>query len=268
MILRSTRAALAVATLGLVVGGTGVAVAGNVDHHGGYDHGGAPNDIPNLSLVKNDIKAYYGDSGTAQASPTSRYADDVTHVERTARKALPRLVARAEGRPAIVVDVDDTTLSTYTYEARNDFGYNPQVNADFIHEVGMPAVFGMPSMLRSAKAEGVRVFYLTGRPNPGNPFGDTQRADTLRDLRAAGYPDVSDGHLFMRDKADPPAYLDCDHPETRTYCTTVQYKSKTRAHLESLGYDLVQGFGDQYSDLKGGSVDATYKLPNPMYYLP
>ena len=51
-------------------------------------------------------------------------------------------------------------------------------------------------------------------------------------------------------------------------CTTIHYKSATRAHIESLGYDIVANFGDQYSDLKGGYADKTFKLPNPNYYLP
>jgi hypothetical protein len=51
-------------------------------------------------------------------------------------------------------------------------------------------------------------------------------------------------------------------------CTTIHYKSATRAHIESLGYDITGNFGDQYSDLKGGYADHTFKLPNPNYYLP
>ena len=51
-------------------------------------------------------------------------------------------------------------------------------------------------------------------------------------------------------------------------CTTTQYKSLTRQHIESLGYDIVANFGDQFSDLKGGFSDATFKIPNPMYFLP
>ena len=55
-----------------------------------------------------------------------------------------------------------------------------------------------------------------------------------------------------------------------TFCTTVQYQSLTRRHIESLhgGQDIVQNFGDQYSDLQGGDADATDKLPNPMSFLP
>ena len=46
-------------------------------------------------------------------------------------------------------------------------------------------------------------------------------------------------------------------------CTTAHYKTATRAHIESLGYDIVANFGDQYSDLVGGYADRTFKLPNP-----
>jgi hypothetical protein len=51
-------------------------------------------------------------------------------------------------------------------------------------------------------------------------------------------------------------------------CPTIQYKSGVRAHIEDLGYEIVANFGDQFSDLKGGFADRTFKLPNPNYYLP
>ena len=35
-----------------------------------------------------------------------------------------------------------------------------------------------------------------------------------------------------------------------------------------MGYDIVANFGDQFSDLNGGFADSTYKIPNPMYFLP
>jgi predicted secreted acid phosphatase len=263
------RAALAVATLGLVVGGTGVAVGqtgSDHAHHGGYDHGGRPNDIPNLGLVKNDIKAYYGDDGTTDHNATgdSQYAADVRRVERKAYTALPTLIKKADAAPVVLVDVDDTTLLTYRYEATHDFGYDPTVNAAYIHDPGMPQVFGMPDLLTTASRRHAEVYYLTGRP-------ESQRADTERDLTKAGYPDVDSDHLFMRDKANPPAYLQsCDKPPSGPYCTTVQYKSQTREHIETLngGQDIVANFGDQFSDLSGGFADARYKMPNPMYFLP
>jgi hypothetical protein len=51
-------------------------------------------------------------------------------------------------------------------------------------------------------------------------------------------------------------------------CTTIHYKSATRAHIDSLGYEIVANFGDQFSDLEGGHADRTFKMPNPNYFLP
>ena len=61
-----------------------------------------------------------------------------------------------------------------------------------------------------------------------------------------------------------PSYIHC----AAASCTTVEYKSGTRAHIESLGYTIVGNFGDQYSDLQGGHAERNVKLPNPTYYLP
>jgi hypothetical protein len=60
-----------------------------------------------------------------------------------------------------------------------------------------------------------------------------------------------------------PDYLPCG-----LTCTTVQYKSGTRAHIEATGAKIVLNVGDQFSDLEGGYGLRPVKLPNPMYYLP
>ena len=59
-----------------------------------------------------------------------------------------------------------------------------------------------------------------------------------------------------------PAYLTC-----QATCTTVEYKSLTRKHIESLGYRIVANVGDQFSDLQGGHEQRAFKLPNPMYFI-
>ena len=46
-------------------------------------------------------------------------------------------------------------------------------------------------------------------------------------------------------------------------CTTIHYKSATRAHIESLGYDIVANFGYQFSDLKGGFADTHVQAAEP-----
>ena len=39
-------------------------------------------------------------------------------------------------------------------------------------------------------------------------------------------------------------------------------------HLAEQGYTILLSMGDQESDLAGGYAEKTFKLPNPVYYLP
>ena len=66
----------------------------------------------------------------------------------------------------------------------------------------------------------------------------------------------------LKDQTQP--YLSSCAPS----CTTIQYKSLTRRLIESQGYDIVANVGDKFSDLEGGFADRTFKMPNPMYFLP
>ncbi len=100
---------------------------------------------------------------------------------------------------------------------------------------------------------------------------------TLENLIDAGYT-IDPSHVYLKDataQTEPwlsscvmPAPTPTDPNATKFICTTIQYKSMTRQHIESLGYNIVANFGDQFSDLKGGFADTTYKIPNPMYFLP
>jgi predicted secreted acid phosphatase len=129
-------------------------------------------------------------------------------------------------------------------------------------------------MANTASKEGYAVFYLTGRPA-------SQESATLGNLTSngvgvdAGFPapttlnDGEDGLFTKPAVADYPDYLKAACAgDPNGSCTTVHYKSATRAHIESLGYDIVANFGDQFSDLVGGFADKTFKLPNPNYFLP
>jgi hypothetical protein len=228
--------------------------------------------IQNLDQVKTAIKAYYGDTATSTpdpvdgktmlhvASPTGAYAEEMSGIEARAGRYLAARShpGRSHGRQqnkAIVLDVDDTTLNTYDYEIYSNFVYNPDTNADFVNAAAFPAVFGMPSLVNRARHEGYSIFFLTGRP-------DAQRAGTVTNLDNVGYPSVPADHLFLKDLSDP--WLSSCAPS----CSTIQYKSLTRRHIESLGYRIVANFGDQFSDLKGGFADKRVKIPNPMYFLP
>jgi len=178
------------------------------------------------------------------------------------------------GTRAIVLDVDDTALLTWNYEVFSNWAYNPATNADYVTGQKFPAVPGMVAMAQAAEREGYAIFFLTGRPTSQEPA-------TLGNLTAdgigvdAGFPKpttLTDGEDGLFTKPDVSAYPDylkkacADDPGGK--CTTIHYKSATRAHIESLGYNIVANFGDQFSDLKGGYADRTFKLPNPNYYLP
>jgi hypothetical protein len=242
-------AAAVVAASGLVF--TGIAVSQSTPRHG--------DSIPNITLVENQIKAYYGDTvvGTDHLpSSDGNYAHEVEGLAAKAQHYLAHAHVR-QGQPAVVFDVDDTTLNTYNYEIFSSFAYNPVTNADYVNNQRFPAVFGMPALVNWASTHGYTVFFLTGRP-------EAQRAGTEGNLGKVGYQAPADAtHLYLRNKTAPPAYLPCEPT-----CTTIQYKSGTRAHIESLGYHIVANFGDQFSDLDGGHADKTFKMPNPMYYLP
>ncbi|HEU5006394.1 MAG TPA: HAD family acid phosphatase [Jatrophihabitantaceae bacterium] len=274
--------ATAVATLALAV--PGVAMAHG--HHSGHAPARAvpappaqptrADQIQNLDQVKTAIKAYYGDTvdgtdpdGSPRHVPsaTGAYANEMHGIE---ARAAGYLAARmhpwkhhdhvrpgdtTSGRPAIVLDVDDTTLNTYDYEIWSNFVYNPASNATFVNDGAFPAVPYMPQLVNWAADNGYTIFYLTGRPA-------SQLSGTVTNLTNVGYPAPVTGDVFLKDMSDP--WLSSCAPN----CTTIQYKSLTRAHIESLGYDIVGNFGDQYSDLKGGYADRAFKLPNPMYYLP
>ncbi|HZQ81254.1 MAG TPA: HAD family acid phosphatase [Gaiellaceae bacterium] len=235
------------------------------------------NQITNLDVLRQQIRNYYGDpNGTGTFGTNSNYAKEA---ESVASDGSHWLAAKAHHsdrgkQQAIVLDVDDTTLATWNYEVASDWDYNPTTNAEYVTDQKFPAVPGMVDMVKKAAQEGYAIFFLTGRPA-------SQEQPTLGNLTSdgvgvdAGYPDptrLNDGEdgLFTKPAvADYPGYLKTAcASDPNGSCTTIDYKSATRKHIESLGYDIVANFGDQFSDLKGGYADKTFKLPNPNYYLP
>jgi predicted secreted acid phosphatase len=230
--------------------------------------------ITNVDVLRQQIRNYYGDPlGTGIASADSNYAKEATSVAAAGERWL-NANHNTHGTKAILLDVDDTTLLTWNYEVFSNWAFNPTTNGQFVNDQRFPAVPGMVDLLTTAEREGYAIFFLTGRPQ-------AQEQATLGNLTAdgvgvdAGYPKpttLSDGEdgLFTKPAVvDYPDYLKaaCANDPNGS-CTTIHYKSATRAHIESLGYDIVANFGDQFSDLTGGSADRTFKMPNPNYFLP
>ncbi|WP_426563914.1 HAD family acid phosphatase [Angustibacter sp. McL0619] len=236
------------------------------------------NQITNIDVLRQQIRNYYGDPlGTGVFAADGNYAKEAGYVARDGKRWLSFTKhgsSSHHGQKAIVMDVDDTTLATWNYEIFSNWAYNFTTNNDYVTGQKFPAVPGMVDMANYAAAHGYAIFYLTGR-------GTTQEAATLGNLTSdgvgvdAGYPaptTLADGEDGLFTKPDVTAYPDylvaACAGDTGGKCTTIHYKSATRAHIESLGYDIVANFGDQFSDLKGGHADRTFKMPNPNYFLP
>ena len=46
------------------------------------------------------------------------------------------------------------------------------------------------------------------------------------------------------------------------------FKAPERRKLTEEGFTILLSIGDQQSDLSGGYAERTFKLPNPVYFLP
>jgi hypothetical protein len=244
--------------------------------------------VTNIDVLRQQIKNYYGDP-LAVTGPSGTWSSGLNldgnyahETEFVADSGGHWLAARAHahypsGVKAIVLDVDDTTLATWNYELYSNWDYNPPTNAAFVTGELFPAVPGMVEMVQQAKAEGYTIIWITGRPAG-------QEAATLANLTKTdvGYPAPTalptatlgggaDGLFTKPAVADYPPYLQtacADEIAAGKSCTTVHYKSATRGYIESLGYEIVANFGDQFSDFTGGFEDRTFKMPNPNYFLP
>jgi hypothetical protein len=259
--------------------------------------------ITNIDVLRLEIKNYYGTPGASTGSAASGWtlplnldSNYAKEAESVAASGWRWLASQAKshapsGMKAIVLDVDDTTLTTYNYELYSNWDYVPATNATFVFGQYFPATPGMVDMVQKAHDAGYAIFFITGRGQSqeqatlGNLTDDTTAALPNPDPRDvdAGYPAPTTIHLqgggtvdglFTKPSVENyPAYL--NQPQfcaaaiaAGTSCATIQYKSGTRAYIESLGYEIVANFGDQYSDLIGGYAEKTFKLPNPNYYLP
>lgn len=94
--------------------------------------------------------------------------------------------------------------------------------------------------------------------------GSDSRALTAANLEYAGYGK----QCAQVDAQMDPCYLQLDMREDSDTRLASIYKPDRRAQLQQKGHVIVGSFGDQWSDLAGTSpAVASFKLPNPMYYI-
>jgi len=203
-----------------------------------------PDEPTNIDSIKQQLKKYH-DCQEAEC-----YVPQLKHQAEVAIRFLEESAATAKpgDKLAIVLDIDETSLSNWAVEIRDDFAYVP---TDSNLCVALRCGKAIPSTLRifkEAVAAKIAVFFITGRP-------EGQRTDTEANLKAEGY-DHWDG-LSLRPE---------DHPKTQTVS---DYKSGERGKIVASGYRIVLNVGDQLSDLAGDpQAEHSVKLPNPFYFIP
>ena len=96
--------------------------------------------------------------------------------------------------------------------------------------------------------------------------------DELRGgMDASQYKDYVLVLLFIKYVSDKYAgvpYAPIEIPEGASFKSASDFKAPERRRLAEQGYTILISIGDQESDLAGGFAERTFKLPNPVYFLP
>jgi predicted secreted acid phosphatase len=200
----------------------------------------------NIGTVKDSLREYHKDS----------YMKDIAAVFSVVQNYVERRAAVVE-KPAIVLDIDETSLTNWTNLDLDDFGFIKKgpcsERKDFacgftnwVRKGTADPIEPTRDFYNAARAMHVAVFFITGRLN-------SQRAITVKNLHRAGYRGWT--KLVTRPDNDPEKSI-------------VPFKSGERAKIAKDGYTILATIGDQQSDLEGGSAECGFKLPDPFYFIP
>jgi predicted secreted acid phosphatase len=204
-----------------------------------------PLNLGQLKLQLRDYRCFKYDDEVA-----AKLAEARTWIEQRA----PQVV-----NPAIVLDIDETSLSNWEAMYHNDFGYvaggtcelaskSACGEQDWELSASATAIKPTLDLFKAAKAKNIAVFFITGRYDV-----ELEKAATELNLHKAGYSGW-DG-LYLRDpKAPRPS--------------VAEYKRDARIDIEKSGYTIIANIGDQLSDLALGHAERTFKVPNPFYFIP
>jgi len=158
-------------------------------------------------------------------------------------------------RPAIVLDIDETSLSNWEEIFHNDFGFFAEGDCDlnskracgqgdWDRSARAVAIAPTVDLFNAAKAHHVAVFFITGRRDVWG-----ERDATEFNLHKVGY-DGWDG-LYLR-------------PQESNEHSVAPYKTWARSDIEAHGYTIIANVGDQWSDLANGHAERRFKLPNAL----
>jgi acid phosphatase len=201
--------------------------------------------VVNLFDAQRQIEQYIS-SGRYEADFAKVVAEAQAFVERRAPAAT---------RPALVLDIDETSLSNWPAYKVNGWA---RINGGECNLQQGPcgvrawqamgqskALAPMAALVTRARALGVAVFFISGRPY-------NLQAATEKNLRDQGY---TFEEVIIQ-------------PEGAAFASAVDFKAPVRKQITERGFTIIANIGDQDSDLNGGFSERTFKLPNPVYFLP
>ncbi|CAL5322949.1 unnamed protein product [Camellia sinensis] len=178
------------------------------------------------------------------------YRIDLETVSKEAGDYAKSVKLSEDGNDVWVFDIDETLLSNLPYYSEHGYGLEIFDSVEFDKWVGKamaPPIESSLKLYEEVLKLGFKVFLLTGR-------SEIQRGVTVENLINAGFQDWD--KLILRASED--------HGKLAT-----MYKSEKRNEMVEEGYRILGNSGDQWSDLLGSSTSIrSFKLPNPMYYIP
>lgn len=207
---------------------------------GSFLSGGCCTQYTNLAQYKAELRHYHD----------SQYGPDINRQIKKAENYLQTRVHAGETNLALILDIDETSLSNWqniagTNRDAMDFGFNAAQFENWQQKGAATAIVPTLRLFNEAQQTHVNVFFVTGRP-------DRLQAITETNLLRAGYAGWTG--IFLRPQNGPP--------------TVTAYKSGVRRQISNQGYVIILNIGDQWSDLNGGYAEKMIKLPNPFYFIP
>lgn len=180
-----------------------------------------------------------------------QYQKDVQMVVDQISFYLKDVIPESDGKDAWILDIDDTCISNIMYYRRKRFGgdpYDPAAFKMWVHNRSCAAIPAILQLFTKLNSVGFKVFLLSGRDE------ETLGPSTIENLHSQGFMGYE--RLILR------------NGEYRGQ-SAVAFKSAIRKQLIAEGFRIRGNVGDQWSDLTGDYPgDRTFKLPNPMYFVP
>ena len=194
---------------------------------------------PNLGILQDSVRSYI---------KSGAYEKGIAEVIDSA-KAFIMSRYKDVKKPAIVLDIDETSLSNIQFEYRYGFGFEPHLWNNWVKEAAATAIKPTLELTKWVAQRHIAVFFITGREELSASLPDDP---TVKNLKQVGYQDWA-GLYFKNPKKK---------------MTTSQFKTAARKEITAKGFTIIANIGDQYSDLVGGYAKGKFKLPDPMYYIP